>query len=118
MEYQVGDTWGGSVAPVATRFITSHDQANSKVVPLEGFFESIAQYDPDLIVFSGLHMLDGQAETVVEDRINALLEELEGVPHHLAVHLELASMASAHLVRSIVEEVSGSDIFAQGLNTN
>ena len=106
MEYQVDDTWGDSTATVATRFITSHDEANGKMVPLENFFVTIAEYDPDLIVLSGLHMLDGQSEDVVEERIAALLQELEAVPPQLPVHLELASMASSYLVKTIVEEVS------------
>lgn len=55
MEYyfQVGEKWGDSVAPVATRFITSHDLANSQVRYLETFFDNVAAFNPDLIVLSG-----------------------------------------------------------------
>lgn len=57
MEYKVGEQWGGTVAPVANRFITSHDESNAKVVMLEPFFESIKSFQPDLIILSGQYVL-------------------------------------------------------------
>ena len=53
MEYLVGERWGSSVAGVATRFITSHDDSNSKAQSLELMFETLSQFQPDLLVFSG-----------------------------------------------------------------
>ena len=53
MEYKVGELWGETQASVATRFITSYDESNSKSVMLEPFFESIKSFSPDLIAISG-----------------------------------------------------------------
>ena len=41
------------MAPVATRFITSHDQLNSEARFMETLFESVSRVEPDLIIFSG-----------------------------------------------------------------
>ena len=55
LEYDVGEGWGGATAPVASRFITSHDDANGDASSLELLFETVraARPSPDLIVFSG-----------------------------------------------------------------
>lgn len=105
LEYSVGQTWGASTCPVATRFITSHDQANSIVEPLEEFFSVLELETPELIVLSGLHMMDGQDGNLIHQRMQIFLDELEGVPPHIPVHLELASMTNEYLVKSIVEQV-------------
>lgn len=105
LEYQVKDQWGSSTCPVATRFITSHDETNGLVQPLEAFFETVKLEVPDLIVLSGLHMLDGQSWQTINSRIEVLLAELEGVPPQIPVHLELASMVNQYLIQSIVEQV-------------
>ena len=37
MEYKKGEKWGETQAPIANRFIISHDKANSKMEALEDF---------------------------------------------------------------------------------
>ena len=55
LEYDAGEGWGGVTAPVASRFITSHDDANGDASSLELLFETVraARPSPDLIVLSG-----------------------------------------------------------------
>ena len=54
LEYGAGEVWGSWKAPVATRFITSYDEANSKAAMLETFFETLVVYEPDLVILSGI----------------------------------------------------------------
>jgi ADP-dependent glucokinase len=105
LEYSVGEKWGQSVAPVATRFITSHDMANSEAKSLENFFDGIVQSKPDLVVLSGLHMLEGQPSAVWGQRLKVTGEGLLMIGDSIPVHLELASMANEDLVRQIAIQV-------------
>ncbi|KAK7480016.1 hypothetical protein BaRGS_00028749 [Batillaria attramentaria] len=105
MEYKVGEEWGSSQAPVATRFICSYDASNSEMTMLEIFFANLHSYRPDLVLISGLHMLDGQEEDFFESRLDALVTGLKGVDVSVPVHLEFASMANAQFVKSILEKV-------------
>ena len=45
--------WDGRVAPIASRFIFSHDLGNSKMLALEGLISSLDDFNPDLLVLSG-----------------------------------------------------------------
>lgn len=105
MEYKVGEFWGPVTAPVATRFITSYDESNSKVTMLETFFENLDNFNPDLVLLSGLHMLEGQSEEFFSERLAFVKKSLKNIPVTLPVHLELASMANKNLVRKLLEEV-------------
>lgn len=104
--FQVGEEWGTSRAPVATRFICSYDASNSKMTMLETFFSNMYSFQPDLVLISGLHMLDGQDHDFFESRLDALVTGLKGVGPTVPVHLEFASMANRHFVKSILDKVS------------
>ena len=106
MEYHVGEKWGESVAPVATRFITSNDASNSDMASLETFFSSIEGYKPDLIIFSGLHMLDGHDTAFQKEKLARVADGFEALPSNLPVHLELASLANPQLMSSIFKTVT------------
>ena len=105
LEYGAGDTWGAARAPVATRFITSYDEANGQAVSLERFFSSIEAFSPDLVVVTGLHMVESQPEPVWAQRLGVLHERLQGLPDDLPVHMELASMVDPHFMRALITEV-------------
>ena len=105
LEYHVGDTWGSSVAPVATRFITSFDESNGRASSLEAFFSSLEVFRPDLAVCTGLHLLEGQGPRVWYDRIPVLKAGLQALPDDLPVHMELASMANPEFVQLLLEQV-------------
>ena len=53
LQYGVGDVWGLNTAPVATRFITFYDESNSRASMLEILFDSLLEYEPDLVIISG-----------------------------------------------------------------
>ncbi|XP_052101282.1 ADP-dependent glucokinase-like [Mytilus californianus] len=115
MEYKVDESWGSHTAPVATRFITSYDESNSKATMLETFFDNLENFSPDIILLSGLHMLEGQSDEFFSQRLAVVKEGLKTLPITLPVHLELASMAHKDFVKKILEEVAP-HISSLGLN--
>jgi len=60
MEYGKHEIFENWQSPVANRFIVSHDIYNSKMEFLDRFFATIREYKPDIVLFSGLHLLESQ----------------------------------------------------------
>lgn len=115
MEYQVEEAWGSHRAPVATRFITSYDESNSKATLIEAFFQYIQNYHPDLIILSGLHLLEGQPSEFFSQKLSLIQAELAKVPNAIPVHLELASMVNKKFVKEIADNIV-SKVSSLGLN--
>lgn len=103
LEYQTGERWGSIVAPQANRFIFSHDEANARMRLTESLVQSLDQFEADLLVLSGFHMMEGlqsEARDQRLDQVVALLSQLS-VP----VHLELASMTDPGFMQRIAHKV-------------
>ena len=79
MEFRAGEVWGDSRAPVATRCIISSDIMNSHLSHMEAFYGSHAKFRPDLIILSGLHLLEGIDEEKRRDRIARTVRQLKTV---------------------------------------
>jgi ADP-dependent glucokinase len=62
LEYDSNEVFEGVQAPNANRFIVSHDVYNSRMEMLDDFFKIINQYSADIIIISGLHLLESQTE--------------------------------------------------------
>eukprot|EP00118_Oscarella_pearsei_P012684 m.95441 g.95441 ORF g.95441 m.95441 type:complete len:342 (+) comp36851_c0_seq2:644-1669(+) len=105
MEYKTGDQWGTVKAPCANRFITSHDIGNGRLSALEAFFAALNDFSPDLIVISGLHMLEKQAPSFWKDRLKALVTQLKTVSPQIPIHLELASTSDKSFLAVMAESV-------------
>lgn len=103
MEYSVGEKWGETSTPVATRFITSSDKANGDMMSLEPFFSGLSSFNADLVVLSGLHLLDGNP--IWREKMEMIGRSLQQVPHGQPLHLELASMADPEIMSNIIHEV-------------
>lgn len=56
-------------APSANRFIFSHDLSNGALNMLEVFVSSLDEFQPDLVVLSGLHMMEGQSKEMRQRRL-------------------------------------------------
>lgn len=65
-----GEHWGSAQAPQANRFIFSHDVSNGAMSTLETFVASLDEFQPDLVILSGLHMMEGQGREMWEWRLN------------------------------------------------
>lgn len=68
-----------------------------------------------MVVFSGLHLLDGKDATFQFQRITSLLDQLTKLPKNIPIHLELATMADKTLVTQLFAQVIG-QVNSLGLN--
>ncbi|KAM9854486.1 ADP-dependent glucokinase isoform 2-T2 [Aulostomus maculatus] len=105
LEYKAGEQWGSTQAPQANRFIFSHDVSNGEMSSLETFVASLEEFQPDLVVLSGLHMMEGQGRELWEDRLKEAVAAISDIRRDIPIHLELASMTDKDYMNSIVQEV-------------
>jgi len=105
MEYGLHEKWGNLQSPAANRFITSYDQSNSELIMLDKFFAELKPFSPELVILSGLHLLETQPLSMVTEKMDQVRDGLRNVPVSIPVHLELASMANEKNVKLIVEQV-------------
>ncbi|XP_030588178.1 ADP-dependent glucokinase isoform X2 [Archocentrus centrarchus] len=105
LEYKAGEKWGSTQAPQANRFIFSHDVSNGKMSSLETFVASLEEFQPELVVLSGLHMMDGQGRELWEERLKEAVSAISDIRKDIPIHLELASMTDKDYMNSIMQEV-------------
>ncbi|XP_035251220.1 ADP-dependent glucokinase isoform X2 [Anguilla rostrata] len=105
LEYKAGEQWGPTRAPQANRFIFSHDVANGEMSTLETFVASLEEFQPDLVVLSGLHMMEGQGRELWEERLKEAVVAISDVRNQVPIHLELASMTDKDYMNRIMQEV-------------
>ncbi|KAF6128597.1 ADP dependent glucokinase [Phyllostomus discolor] len=116
LEYQAGEEWGQLKAPHANRFIFSHDLSNGAMSMLEVFVSSLEEFQPDLVVLSGLHMMEGQSKELQRKRLLEVVTSISDIPAGIPIHLELASMTNRELMSSIVHQQVFHVVTSLGLN--
>ncbi|XP_055518818.1 ADP-dependent glucokinase isoform X1 [Leucoraja erinacea] len=116
LEYHAGENWGEINAPNANRFIFSHDRSNAEMKMLETLVLNVKDFDPELIVLSGLHMMEGQEEEERDRRLQEVTELISEIPNEISVHLELASMTDTDYMNAIVEQQVLTIVNSIGLN--
>ncbi|XP_047451843.1 ADP-dependent glucokinase isoform X2 [Mugil cephalus] len=104
LEYKAGEQWGPTQAPQANRFIFSHDVSNGEMSSLETFVASLEEYQPELVVLSGLHMMEGQGRELWEERLKEAVSVISDIRKDIPIHLELASMTDKDYMNSIMRE--------------
>lgn len=102
LEYSRDEIWNGHKAPASSRFIFSHDISNSHMKCFKHFVASLPQFSPDLVVISGLHMMEG---IDWKERLNDIVEDFRTIPKSAVIHVELASMASSNFVGSLIQNI-------------
>lgn len=105
LEYKAGERWGSTQAPQANRFIFSHDVSNGGMSSLETFVASVEEFQPDLVVLSGLHMMEGQGRALWEQRLKEAVAAISDIRRDIPIHLELASLTDKDFMNSIMQEV-------------
>ncbi|XP_060611226.2 ADP-dependent glucokinase isoform X1 [Anolis sagrei] len=116
LEYQAGEEWGSVRAPSANRFIFSHDLSNGAMNMLEVFVSSLEEFHPDLVVLSGLHMMEGQTKEIRQKRLLEAVASISDIPSDVPVHLELASMTDPDLMTEIIHQQVFPLVDSIGLN--
>ena len=57
------------------RFITSYDEANGKMTYLLTFLSSVSEINADLVVLSGLHLLESQTESIWTNKYQVRIQK-------------------------------------------
>ncbi|KAM8751380.1 ADP-dependent glucokinase isoform 1-T1 [Acanthopagrus schlegelii] len=116
LEYKAGEQWGSIQAPQANRFIFSHDVSNGAMSSLETFVASLDDFQPELVVLSGLHMMEGQGRQLWEERLKEAVSAISDIRRDVPIHLELASMTDKDYMNSIMQEQVMPIVSSIGLN--
>jgi ADP-dependent glucokinase len=106
-EYNLGDIWGTYTAPRANRFIVHNDYSNMMLESLESFVESLASFQPALVVVSGLQMLDNfPLDAAIRTlKLVKLQRALSLLPSSVKIHFEMASITEEKLIKELLEYV-------------
>ena len=115
MEYPKGEKWGSVVSTCANRIITSHDVSNARMVALESFAESLDKFQPDLVILSGAHLMEGQEREFQQGRLQDIGQVLDSIPPSTPVHWELATIGDLTYLHDL-GEIIFSRIDSLGLN--
>ncbi|XP_062318762.1 ADP-dependent glucokinase isoform X2 [Osmerus eperlanus] len=105
LEYKAGEQWGLTRAPQANRFIFSHDVSNGEMRALKTFVASLEEFQPDLVVLSGLHMMEGLGRHIWDDKLKEAVASISDVRNQVPIHLELASMTDKDYMNRVMQEV-------------
>ncbi|RZF39151.1 hypothetical protein LSTR_LSTR005779 [Laodelphax striatellus] len=107
LEYKAGDSWGPFSAPRANRFILHNDEHNPLVSSLEALEEELKNFSADLLVISGLQMMDNYpfAEGARERRLSRIQKQMARQPLSTRIHFEMASFAEPHLMHYLMDNV-------------
>ncbi|MFH4978692.1 hypothetical protein AB6A40_005401 [Gnathostoma spinigerum] len=105
MEYKQGEILGEFVAPASSRFITSRDQYSGSSVVIEMFFKAIAQYNPDLVILTGVHLLQNQNKDIRLEKLRLIRRSLLQISRHLPIHLELGNMGDGDYAAEVLNRI-------------
>ncbi|MED6288255.1 hypothetical protein CHARACLAT_024775, partial [Characodon lateralis] len=116
LEYKAGEKWASIQAPQANRFIFSHDVSNGAMSTLETFVASLEEFQPELVVLSGFHMMEGQGRELWGERLKEAVSTIGDIPKDIPIHLELASMTDKDFMNRIMQEQVLPVVSSIGLN--
>uniref|UniRef100_A0AAV1UHF1 Uncharacterized protein n=1 Tax=Peronospora matthiolae TaxID=2874970 RepID=A0AAV1UHF1_9STRA len=107
LEYGRVDAFRGHVSPRANRYYLNHDVHNARLSVLEEFEQTLETFEPDLVVFGGLQLME--VEQDVRARV-LRLEALAGVFQNLyavdtPTHYEFAAVSDFGLFSDTVRLV-------------
>ncbi|XP_037938891.1 ADP-dependent glucokinase-like [Teleopsis dalmanni] len=107
LEYKSGDNWGPFTAPRANRYIIHNDKNNPHLNSLEHFEEALKEFQPKLVVISGLQMMDSYQfeEGVREARLYKVQQQISRQPPTVLQHFEMASYVEIELLQMLRKNV-------------
>lgn len=109
LEYAKGEPWGDMAAPNNGRYITSHDVArqvpNNNTAVIDEFFQVIHSAHPDLVVFTGIHLLEFLPKDWWETKMRLIEEELMQLNRLIPIHFEIGSMADREHGERVLEKI-------------
>ena len=110
LEFKTGQQWGLYKTPRANRLIVHSDDNNARLISRENFFQQAMNFRPDLLIISGLQMLDNSPISMdvrgqAIKQISSDLRNLRQEQNRLKVHFEMASYTEDQLLGAIVDDI-------------
>jgi len=107
MEFSRGQKWGSLTSPRANRVIVHCDYSNSRVAVLEDFHEAIEnkQDHIDLVVITGLHLLERENPDYRTKRIATVVNRIQLLKPQITLHFELASIADLSFLSELANSI-------------
>ncbi|XP_078046764.1 ADP-dependent glucokinase [Augochlora pura] len=107
IEYKRGDIWGPYSSARANRYIVHNDINNPMISSIDAFDEVLSKSEPNLLVVSGLQMMDSYPYPDGEQQ-RLLLKVKKQMMQRLSttkIHFEMASFADAGLLFELCDSV-------------
>ncbi|KAG8034898.1 hypothetical protein G9C98_007974 [Cotesia typhae] len=103
LEYKRGEQWGPYTSARANRYIIHNDNNNPTVSSLEAFDKALKEFQPDLLVVSGLQMMDNFpfSEGVRRERLNKIRQQMMSQLPSTRIHFEMASFVEKDLITDL-----------------
>lgn len=108
LEYKRNEKWNDWIAPRANRFIVHSDRNNPTLSSIESFDEPLSKFKPDLLVVSGLQMMDNYPFAPGERQSRLAKVEHQMKAQSLIktrIHFEMASFVDVSLLQDLVQFV-------------
>lgn len=111
LEYKADAKFGELKAPRANRYILHNDENNPLLSSLEKFAEHLPQFTPDLLVISGLQMMDNfpfkktDTQDLRADRLELVKKQILSQPAQTLIHFEMASYVDLELLLHLKTKV-------------
>uniref|UniRef100_A0A1I7YMB6 ADP-dependent glucokinase n=1 Tax=Steinernema glaseri TaxID=37863 RepID=A0A1I7YMB6_9BILA len=115
MEYKQGEILGEYVAPTSSRFVFSHDKFSGSSVVIEMFFKAISQFRPDLVILSGIHLLEFQNTEMRLEKIRLIKRSLLQINNGIPIHLQLGNLGDPVFALDLLDRIVG-NVDSIGLN--
>lgn len=111
LEYKADAKFGTYKAPRANRYIVHNDENNPLLSSLEKFGEHLPGFKPDLLVISGLQMMDNypfksdNGKDLRAERLDLVKEQILSQPLKTLAHFEMASYVDLELLKHLTTKV-------------
>lgn len=116
IEYKHEEAWGPYISPRANRYILHNDANNPKLSSLDAFDDVLSTHEPNLLVISGLQLMDNYP--LPNDEKRKLLQKVNKQmlqPESTKIHFEMASFTEAEMIYELFNTIIP---FADSLGMN
>ncbi|CAG5043641.1 unnamed protein product [Parnassius apollo] len=110
LEYKADERFGEYKAPRANRYIMHNDENNPLLSSLEKLGEYLPSFKPNLLVISGLQMMDNfpfqrDGKDLRAERLDLVKQQILSQPLSTLAHFEMASYVDLELLKHLTTKV-------------
>ncbi|CAH2230112.1 ADP-dependent glucokinase [Pararge aegeria] len=110
LEYKADEKFGPYKSPRANRYIMHNDENNPLLTSLEMLGEHLPKFNPNLLVISGLQMMDNfpfkqEGRDLREERLDLVKKQILSQPLNTLSHFEMASYVDLELLLHLTTKI-------------